>query len=142
MQNAQNNLSVETIVAKYRNYVNEHCPKWIDNIVDEGEVFDVLSPKSPDGNADEQLIVTLYQKVIGSNVNASISHSPLEKVGLTGKPWAISGVDGRYLHQSDGGKGRSEKYFKEEIVWRKCYFIRTFWCGPTLTHSQIGRAHV
>ena len=54
----------------------------------------------------------------------------------TPKPGYIKGWRGGQDKGCDGGRGRSEKYFKEEIVWRKCYFIRTFWHGPTLTRSQ------
>lgn len=72
MQNTQNNLVVETLVAKYRNYVNEHCSKIVNGFVDEGEYIEVLTPFDPDGNADEQLIVTLYIKVTGSNADMQI----------------------------------------------------------------------
>lgn len=73
MQNTQNNLTVETLVAKYRNYVNEHCPKWREGLIDnDGEVIEYVHPHSPDANADEQLIVTLYKKVSGSHTDTQI----------------------------------------------------------------------
>lgn len=64
MQNIQNEFTVETLVAKYRNYVNEHCPKLCE--------FDSLMPYAPDGSADEQLVVTLYKKVAGIDANVQI----------------------------------------------------------------------
>lgn len=73
MQNAQNNFTVETLVAKYRNYVNEHCPKWRDDLIgDDGEVIEYVHPDSPDANVDEQLIVTLYKKVSGCNADTRV----------------------------------------------------------------------
>ena len=72
MQNTQNNLVVETLVAKYRNYVNEHCPKIVNGFADEGGYVEVLTPFDPDGNADEQLIVTLYIKATGNNADVHI----------------------------------------------------------------------
>lgn len=75
MQNAQNNFTVETLVAKYRNYVNDHCPKAADSFVDKGEIFEVLTPFDPNGNADEQLIATLYQKVTGNDTDVQIAEA-------------------------------------------------------------------
>ena len=70
MQNTQSNFTVETLVAKYRNYVIEHCPKSCELIFDEdGKPFEVEEPTSPGGNADEQLIATLYKKVTGNNAD-------------------------------------------------------------------------
>lgn len=75
MQNAQKNFTVETLVTKYRYYVNEHCPKIINSFVDERGDYEVLTPFDPDGNADEQLIATLYQKVTGSNADVQITEA-------------------------------------------------------------------
>lgn len=72
MQNAKNDFTVETLVAKYRNYVNEHCPKTYDVCMDDGVALEYYTPISPDGNADEQLIITLYKKVTGNNVDVQI----------------------------------------------------------------------
>ncbi len=82
MQNAQNNYTeetlgvifdkIDTLVDKYRNYVNEHCPKTLDSYVEKGEVFQVLTPFDPDGSADEQLIITLYKEVTGNNADVQI----------------------------------------------------------------------
>ena len=72
MRNSQNNVTVETLVAKYRNYVNEHCPKIASSFVDEDGYFADLMPFNPDGNADEQLIVTLYKKITGRNADEQI----------------------------------------------------------------------
>ena len=40
MQNVQNNFTVENLVAKYRDYVNEHCPK--EYVVGEGKDGKIL----------------------------------------------------------------------------------------------------
>ena len=76
MQNTQNNFTVENLVAKYRNYVIEHCPKSCELIFDEdGKPFEIEEPTSPGGNADEQLIVTLYKKVTGNNADMQIAEA-------------------------------------------------------------------
>lgn len=82
MQNAQNNYTeetlrdifdkIDTLVDKYRNYVNEHCPKTYDVCMDDGVALEYYTPISPDGNADEQLIITLYKKVTGNNADVQI----------------------------------------------------------------------
>ena len=76
MQNERNNFTVENIVAKYRNYVIEHCPKSCELLFDEdGKPFEYEAPTSPGGNADEQLIVTLYKKVTGNNADMQIAEA-------------------------------------------------------------------
>lgn len=76
MKNTQSNFTVENLVAKYRNYVNEHCPKSWNLVFDEdGKPFEVEEPTLPDGNADEQLIVTLYKKVTGNNADMQIAEA-------------------------------------------------------------------
>lgn len=75
MQSEQNNFTVENIVAKYRNYVNEHCPKsYTVFFGEDGESIDEdRLPTTPEGgNADEQLIVTLYKKVTENNADLQI----------------------------------------------------------------------
>ena len=75
MQSKQNNFTVENIVTKYRNYVNEHCPKsYTVFFGEDGESIDEdWLPTTPEsGNADEQLIVTLYKKVTGNNADLQI----------------------------------------------------------------------
>ncbi len=77
MQNVQNNFTVEDLVAKYRNYVNEHCPKeyFCDDYIGEdgkSHTSKGYMPFSPDGDADEQLIVTLYKNVAGENADEKV----------------------------------------------------------------------
>lgn len=72
MQNTQNNFTVETLIAKYRNHVNEHCTKAIDTLIGNGELHDVEPPFEIDGNPDEQLLITLYKKVTGENADVRI----------------------------------------------------------------------
>ena len=77
VNNSNINYTVENLVAKYRNYVDEHCPKEYspDEWEDENgkwHINDSYIPFSPEGNADEQLIVTLYKKVAGDDVDEQI----------------------------------------------------------------------
>lgn len=71
MQNTQNNFTVENLVAKYRSFVMEHCPK----LCEFDGVEEFLLPKAPEANADEQLIVTLYKKVAGNNADERIAEA-------------------------------------------------------------------
>ena len=66
MQNKQNNLTVENLVAKYRNYVAENCPKTREF----DGVNEFLAPI--DNEADEQLLVTLYMAVTGKRADSQI----------------------------------------------------------------------
>ena len=71
MQNTQNNFTVENLVAKYRNYVAKNCPKHKELLEDEdGRLHDVEVPNSSeDFQPDEQLLVTMYKRVAGRNVD-------------------------------------------------------------------------
>lgn len=72
-----NNFTVENLVAKYYNYVNEHCPKsseaseWVDK---EGKYHfeEIHMPFSPEANVVEQLLVVLYKKVEGDKAQKEI----------------------------------------------------------------------
>lgn len=66
MQTVNNNFTVEALVAKYRNFVDEHCPKTCEF----DGVHEFLSPCNAD--VEEQLLITLYQKVAGTNTDQSI----------------------------------------------------------------------
>lgn len=68
MQNVQNGFSVENLIAKYRNSVKEHCPK----LCCFDGVTEFLSPMEIDGNADEQLLITIYKMVAGDNADERI----------------------------------------------------------------------
>lgn len=73
MQNVQNSFTVENLVAKYRDYVNEHCPKeYVVGEGNDGKIADDYIPFSPDGNSDEQLLVTLYHMVCGDRAEKDI----------------------------------------------------------------------
>ena len=73
MSTTNNNFTVENLVVKYRNYVNEHCPKtydvseWTDK---EGKAHfeEFYTPCSPEANVGEQLLAVIYKKVAGDNV--------------------------------------------------------------------------
>ena len=66
MQTVNNNFTVEALVAKYRNFVDEHCPKSCES----DGVHEFLSPCNAD--VEEQLLITLYQKVAGVNADQRI----------------------------------------------------------------------
>ena len=68
MRTANNNFTVEALVAKYRNYVKEHCPMAVDWC----ESGEILTPMSPDADADEQLLVTLYSIVAGNDADKQV----------------------------------------------------------------------
>ena len=62
--NANSNYTVENLVAKYRNYVNEHCPTWFDDY--DGEVY-------PDTfGSMETLLLSLYIKFAGDDADTFI----------------------------------------------------------------------
>lgn len=66
MQTVNNNFTVEALVAKYRNFVDEHCPKSCES--DGVHKFDI--PYNDE--AEEQLLATLYQRVAGENADQAI----------------------------------------------------------------------
>ena len=80
MQNAvnnSNNFTVENLVAKYRNYVAENCPKkaFCDEYQDKSGKWHTnegYMPFSPDGDADEQLLVTMYKRVAGNDADERV----------------------------------------------------------------------
>ena len=66
MQTVNNNFTVEALVAKYRNSVDEHCPKSCES--DGVHKFDM--PYNDE--AEEQLLATLYKRVAGENADQAI----------------------------------------------------------------------
>ena len=75
--NNNSNFTVENLVAKYRNYVAENCPKeyYCDDYQDEygkWHTSEGYIPFSPDGDAEEQLIITLYNAVAGNSADKSV----------------------------------------------------------------------
>ena len=73
MRTANNNYTVEGLVAKYRNFVKEHCPNSVDLLEgNDGKLVEVLTPVSPYSNAGEQLIAFLYKTVKGDNADPEI----------------------------------------------------------------------
>lgn len=66
MQTVNNNFTVEALVAKYRTFVDEHCPKRCES--DGVHEFDM--PYNDE--AEEQLLATLYKRVAGENADQAI----------------------------------------------------------------------
>lgn len=66
MQTVNNNFTVEALVAKYRNFVNEHCPKSCEF----DGVHEFYMPYNDE--AEEQLLATLYKRVAGENADSNI----------------------------------------------------------------------
>lgn len=66
MQTVKSNFTVEALVAKYRNFVDEHCPKSCE--------FDGVHEFTMTYNdeAEEQLLATLYKRVAGENADSNI----------------------------------------------------------------------
>ena len=79
MRTANNNFTVEALVAKYHNYVKEHCSKRQYLVRDEnGNFVELSTPSSPSGDAGPQLLITLYSMVAGENAKHNIVE-PLSK---------------------------------------------------------------
>lgn len=66
MQTVNNNFTVEALVAKYRNFVDEHCPKSCES----DGVHEFEMPYNDE--AEEQLLATLYKRVAGENADQAI----------------------------------------------------------------------
>lgn len=66
MQTVNNNFTVEALVAKYRNFVDEHCPKSCES----DGVHKFYMPYNDE--AEEQLLATLYKRVAGENADQAI----------------------------------------------------------------------
>lgn len=60
MQTVNNNFTVKALVAKYRNFVDEHCPK-------DPEIMDPI-----DTYPEAHLLVTLYKRVASENTDQNI----------------------------------------------------------------------
>ena len=73
MSTTNNNFTVENLVAKYRDYVNEHCPKTVDLCEGkDGKLVEVLTPMPPYSNVGEQLLIFLYRAATGNNADKRI----------------------------------------------------------------------
>ena len=76
--NTNSNYTVENLVAKYRNYVNEHCPKTVDGSEwqdKNGEWhFEEIYTPIHDA-ADEQLLITIYTRIKGSDADERVLSS-------------------------------------------------------------------
>lgn len=69
------NYTVENLVAKYRNYVHEHCPKIAcgDEYQDEDGVWHYSEGFYLENfDTEEQLLITLYNRVAGDNADKRI----------------------------------------------------------------------
>lgn len=71
--NNTTNYTVENLVAKYCDYVKEHCPKTVDLCEGkDGKLVEVLTPMPPYSNVGEQLLVILYKATTGNNADKRI----------------------------------------------------------------------
>ena len=70
MQTVNNNFTVEALVAKYRNFVDEHCPKESYWDPKEGNISGPLDPI--DCYAEAHLLVTLYKRIADENTDQNI----------------------------------------------------------------------
>ena len=78
MQTVNNNFTVEALVAKYRNFVKENCPKEDSFYAPKtGDTLEFYHLTSKD-EAEEQLLVTLYKRVAGNDADPNIL-GPLSK---------------------------------------------------------------
>lgn len=67
------NYSVKELVAKYRNYVKEHCPLETIPILNSYETVEIANPFSPKFHAEEQLLTVIYKTVAGNCANPEIT---------------------------------------------------------------------
>ena len=67
MRTANNNFTVEGLVAKYRNFVKENCPKQLVSCVVNDKVVEDEVPN--ESFSKEVLILSLYESVAGNNAN-------------------------------------------------------------------------
>lgn len=70
MQTVNNNFTVEALVAKYRNFVDEHCPKESYLDPKEGNISGPFDPI--DCYAEAHLLVTLYKRIADENTDQNI----------------------------------------------------------------------
>ena len=128
MQNAANNNSnftVENLVAKYRNYVDENCPKeyYCDDYQDEygkWHTSEGYMPFSPDGDADEQLIVTMYKQVAGNNTDERVLNA-LSKYAETFYSNALTEEEFSFLSSNFEETFAFSFSFIKEHKWRMGY---------------------
>ena len=73
MQTVNNNFTVEALVAKYRNFVDEHCQKESYWDPKEGKISGPFDPI--DCYAEAHLLVTLYKRIAGENTDQNILES-------------------------------------------------------------------
>ena len=70
MQTVKSNFTVEALVAKYRNFVKENCPK---ELAWDPETGEFPAPMDPiDTYPEAHLLVTLYKRVAGENADQNI----------------------------------------------------------------------
>lgn len=67
MRTANNNFTVEALVAKYRNYVKEHCPKTLASYPVKGEFVEEEVPN--EYGSMESLLLSLYSAAAGEKAN-------------------------------------------------------------------------
>lgn len=79
MQTVNNNFTVEALVAKYRNFVDEHCPKESYWDPKEGNISGPFDPI--DCYAEAHLLVTLYKRIAGENTDQNILEALSKYVG-------------------------------------------------------------
>lgn len=65
MSTTNNNFTVEGLVVKYRNYVNEHCQ----------QIANECGPCPIDNDAEEQLLITLYNRAVGDKADKHIQEA-------------------------------------------------------------------
>lgn len=66
--NNNSNFTIEALVAKYRNYVNDNCPKTTLEYAPTGEIVEVSNPHY----YMESLLLSLYTSAAGDKVNKNV----------------------------------------------------------------------
>ena len=120
MRTTNNNFTVEALVAKYRNFVIEHCPKSCEF----DGVKEFLMPISPDANADEQLLVTLYHAVAKNDADKQVLFA-LAKYGEKYQHTAFDKEEFSFLCE----------HFKELVSYEFAH--RSDWIGGFIVGGSV-----
>lgn len=141
MHTTSNNFTVEALVVKYRNYVMEHCPKSTERSeatpLYSNQAFGIpiedekVWPVSPDANADEQLLVTLYRMVAGKDADKRVL-SVLDKYAQKFMKKGLEQEELAFLYE----------HFSEVVAYEfldrgSWYTAYSLWEAPSQIYSTI-----
>ena len=92
--NNTNNYTVEGLVAKYRNFIKENCPKELVTYLVDNKIIEDKVPN--EFGAIETLLLSLYKSVAGNNVNHYIVEALEKYVSNCKENYANAFTDDEY----------------------------------------------